>query len=302
MLGVTPFTDVIRFLEEAVERAPLPVSSRHLVSLPLRQPGKVLGGAERPTWPSAVLVSCAAAGGERRIGSKVAAAVEIFMAALDVLDEIEDCDHSPLVEAAGVAQALNISTLLLMLAQSLLLSLTEDGITSERTLLFAKTLAEAGLAATGGQHRDLTIERNMATSYDDALQIARLKAGVLVACACTLGALVATDDPELLSLYHDWGMHYGTAAQLSNDLHDVADQEDKSDIKRQKGTLPLLYARIDERVASGTATEINPTISGALHFTWVVLEIERQHCADIADRLAARGQAAEHLRVLLGAV
>lgn len=93
MLGVTPFTDVIRLIEEAVERAPLPASSRHLVLIPLRQPGKVLGGATRPTWPSTVLASCAAAGGDRRIGSKIAAAVELFMAALDVLDEIEDGDH-----------------------------------------------------------------------------------------------------------------------------------------------------------------------------------------------------------------
>lgn len=298
MLSVTQFTTVIRFLEEAVERIPLPASSRHLASIPLRQPGKVLAGAERPMWPATVLAVCAAASGDARIGSKVAAAVEIFIAALDVLDEVEDGDKSPLVETAGVAQALNISTLLLMLAQATLLNLTEDGMTPARTLLFAKTLAEAGLEATGGQHRDLTAERDLAISYDDALLTARLKAGVLVACACKLGALVATDDPELLALYYDWGLHYGTAAQLSNDLHDVEDQEDKSDIARQKGTLPLLYGRGE----SVTEEASNPTSSGALHFTWVVLEIERQHCAEIADKLAARGQAAESLRALLGSV
>lgn len=298
MLGVTPFTDVIHFLEEAVERVPFPASSRHLVAIPLRQPGKVLGGAKRPTWPSAVLAACATAGGDLRVGSRVAATVEIFMAALDVLDEIEDGDHSPLVEAAGVAQALNISTLLLMLAQSMLAGLTDDGLTAERTLLCIKTLTEAGVAATGGQHRDLTAECNVAISYDDALLTAQLKAGVLVACACKLGALIATNDPELLALYYDWGMHYGTAAQLSNDLHDAENQEDKSDIARQKGTLPLLY----ERGSGAIAAAIDRATSGALHFTWVVLEVERQHCADIADKLAARGQDAENLRALLGTV
>lgn len=286
------------FLEEAVGRVPLPASSRHLVAIPLHQPGKVLSGATRPTWPSTVLASCAAAGGDRRVGSKIAAAVEMFIAALDVLDEVEDGDQSPLVEAAGVAQALNISTLLLMQAQVTLLGLTADNLTPERTLLCAQTLAEAGLAATGGQHRDLAGEHDTTLSYDDALQTAQLKAGVLVACACKLGALAATNDPELLALYYDWGMHYGTAAQLSNDLHDVADEEDKTDIKRQKGTLPLLY----ERTASAPDTAQDPAASGALHFTWVVLEIERQHCAEIADKLAARGQAAESLRALLGPV
>jgi len=47
----------------------------------------------------------------------------------------------------------------------------------------------------------------------------------------------------LLDLYHQWGRHYGTAAQLSNDLHDAENQQSKSDIERHKGTLPLLYAR-----------------------------------------------------------
>jgi geranylgeranyl diphosphate synthase type I len=220
------------------------------------------------------------------------------MAGLDVLDEIEDGDHSPLVEAAGIAQALNISTLLLMLAQSVLLNLTADNVVSERIVLFAKTLADAGVEATGGQHRDLAAESNTTISYDDALQTARLKAGVLVACACKLGALVATDDPELLALYYDWGIHYGTAAQLSNDLHDVDDQEGKSDIARQKGTLPLLY----ERASNPTEMMSDPRQSGALHFTWVVLEIERQRCAEIADRLADHGQAADNLRTLLGSI
>lgn len=185
-----------------------------------------------------------------------------------------------------------------MQSQSILLSLTTEKLSPEHTLLCAQTLAEAGIAATGGQHRDLTAERNDATTYDDALQTARLKAGVLVASACKLGALVATTDPELLALYYDWGMHYGTAAQLSNDLHDAEDVEDKSDIARQKGTLPLLY----ERGKNSAETAMNPAASGALHFTWVVLEIERQHCAEIADELAARGQAVENLRALLGTV
>ena len=222
----------------------------------------------------------------------------MFIAALDVLDEVEDGDQSPLVEAAGAAQALNISTLLLMQAQATLLSLAEDTLTPERTLRCAQTLAEAGLAATGGQHRDLAGEHDTTLSYDDALRTAQLKAGVLVACACKLGALAATDDPALLALYYDWGMHYGTAAQLSNDLHDVADKEDKTDLERHKGTLPLLY----DRTAGAPETAQNPAASGALHFTWVILEIERQHCAEIADKLAAHGQAAESLRALLGPV
>jgi competence protein ComQ len=215
-----------------------------------------------------------------------------------VLDEVEDGDQSPLVEAVGTAQALNIATALIILPQALLADLTMIGIAPARAALLARTLAEAGLTATGGQHRDLLGERNTALSYNEAIEIARMKAGALIAGACKLGALVGTDDPELLARYHAWGLHYGTAAQLSNDLHDAEDGEDKSDIARQKGTLPLLY----QRGAHDEPIPKDPHRSGALHFTWVILEMERQQCAAIADDLAARGQAAEHLRSLLGAV
>src|SRR4051812_36388490 len=110
----------------------LPASFFRLLPLPLQQPGEELAGAARPTRPVMVLSACNATGGDPAIGSKVAAAVEIFIAGLDVLDEIEDGDHSPLVEATGHGQALNVSTALLLLAQQLLLCLTDSGVPAHR--------------------------------------------------------------------------------------------------------------------------------------------------------------------------
>jgi geranylgeranyl pyrophosphate synthase len=81
-------------------------------------------------------------------------------------------------------------------------------------------------------------------------------------------------------------MHFGTAAQLANDLHDATAPDLKSDLERQKGTLPLTFTRRN-------ANDVDPgniAASGALHFTWVVLEMERDACRDIGEQLAARGQ------------
>lgn len=279
-----------------MERAALPASFSDLLRIPLRQPGKTLAGAERPLWPATVLAACTAAGGDVAIGRKVAAAVEIFMASLDVFDEIEDGDHSPTAEAAGAARALNAATALLLLAQQALLQLPSDHVPAGRVLQMARVLTEAGLTATGGQHRDLATEGDRALSPEGALETARLKAGALAAGACRLGALVGTADPELLGLYHAWGHHYGTAAQLANDLHDAENVERKTDAERQKGTLPLLYARQGGEGAPATGL----AAGGALHFTWVILEIERQKCTDILGQLAARGQEITALRHLLG--
>ncbi len=293
-----------RRLQEAVEGAALPASFHRLLLLALQQPGKVLAGESQPRWPALVLAGCRAAGGNERAATTVAAAVELFMAGLDILDEIEDGDHSPLVDEAGVAQALNVSTALLLLAHRLLNDLAADGVAPERVPAFGRTLATASLRATGGQHLDLATEGRSDISTADALDIARRKAGALVGGVCRLGALLGTDDEELLALYETWGCHHGTAAQLANDLHDARDIDRKSDGARGKGTLPLIFNRHAVReTASGwpadAAAPQDLAAGGALHFTWVVLEIERQASASVLDQLAARGQSIAQLRTLI---
>lgn len=298
------FQQVGQALREAVEGTDLTASFRCLLYIPLRQQGKVLAGSAQPRWPAVVLATCAAAGGAERAAVKVATAVELFIAGLDVLDEIEDGDRSPLVEAAGAAQALNASTALLLLAQQTLSRLGEVGIPPERVPALVQTLARAGLTATGGQHLDLASEGRDDVSTADALDIARRKAGALVGGACRLGALLGTTDEEVLALYDTWGRHYGTAAQLANDLHDAENESDKSDVHRAKATLPLIYGRESQsRVlpSNGRDGNLAPQslqASGALHFTWVALEIECQACAGVLEQLAARGQAVAQLRAI----
>ncbi len=300
MLNATSFASVRRTVEEAVERAALPASFRALLRIPLQQHGKILTEEERPLWPTVVLAACTATGGEPAFGATVAAATELFMAGLDVLDEIEDGDSSALVELAGPAQALNVSTALLLLGQQTLLGLVADGLPAAQVTLLTQTLTAAGLAATGGQHRDLANESDRIVSTDEALSIARSKAGTLVAGACRIGALLGTTDMDTLALYETLGGHHGTAAQLANDLHGAENTLSKTDVERQKGTLPLLYARGARAVATGEPATI--AASGALHFTWVILEIERQRCVQLLDTLAARGHLVADLRDLLGKV
>jgi geranylgeranyl pyrophosphate synthase len=247
-----------------------------------------------PTWALITLAACTATGGDVAVGARVAAGVELFMAALDVLDEIEDGDQSATVEAGGMPQALNVTTALSLLAQQALLDLpAREGLPSSAD--FIRELIAGGLTATIGQHRDLASAGGMVSSPDDALAIAREKAGALMGTACRLGAMVGTADASLLDLYGGLGTHLGVAAQLTNDLRDATNPAQKSDIDRQKGTLPLVFSR---RAASdGGANEVRT--SAALTFTWVVLEVERQACGDVIEQLAAQGQDISMLRALL---
>jgi geranylgeranyl pyrophosphate synthase len=291
----TTLDSIKSILLDALGALDAPTSFSALLRIPLSQPGKLLGDAPRPIWVQVVLAVCAATDGDPAIGARVAAAVEIFMTSLDLLDEIEDGDLSPTVEAAGVPQALNAATALLLLGQRLLLSLpSRPGLPTP--VDFAHTLTSGSLIATGGQHLDLSAEGFAATSPDAILATARRKAGSLTGAACRLGAMVGTSDEQLLDLYSRWGTHYGTVAQLANDLHDALDPIQKSDVTRQKSTLPLIY---NHRLSADTGASVDVPGSGALHFTWVVVEIERQACRELVDQLAMRGQKIDLLRQLV---
>lgn len=292
MPGNSAINQLRSVLSEALGAFDAPTSFTEILRLPLSQPGKILSDTGRPIWAHLVLGSCAAANGDDDAGMHVAVGVELFMAALDLLDEIEDGDYSPTAEAIGSAQTLNVATALLLLGQQTLLRVpTICGRDVSADLV--STLISGGLVATGGQHQDLASVGGTMDSPDVALAMTRRKAGALAGAACRLGALMGTTDTALLALYERWGNHFGTAAQLSNDLHDATDLGQKSDIERQKGTLPLIFSR-HPSTAAGHIVE-----SGALHFTWVVLEIERQACREIAENLAARGQRAEFLREMV---
>jgi geranylgeranyl pyrophosphate synthase len=272
--------------------APNPFSD--LVRLPLTQPGKVLGFTGRPSWTLTTLAACQAASGDAALGARAAAGIELFMAALDLIDEIEDGDFSPAVEAAGMPQALNAATALLFLGQQTLLQIpSRAGLPDAAD--FLRVLTASSLTATGGQYLDLASVGGATSATEDALAIARQKAGALSSAACRIGAMVGTADATLLELYGLWGMHFGTAAQLANDLHDATAPNLKSDLQRQKGTLPLTFTRRN-------AHNVEPhsvSASGALHFTWVVLEIERDACRSIGEQLAERQQDVSALRDLL---
>ena len=291
---------VAEIVEDALAGCGLPSTLRQLIEIPLRESGKLLVDYDA-RWPRLVLASAQAARGSAATAPRVAAAVEIFMAGVDVLDEIEDADPSPLVDAAGIPQALNAAGILLMLGQRVLADVVvDDGGSPHLVHRLQRTLLDAAITAAGGQHLDLATEGRSDVSPEVALEIVRQKAGALMAGACRLGALLGTDDEAILALYETWGRHWGIAAQLSNDLQDAMAESGKSDRVRGKRTLPLVFAG---RVADPSSPDIHPDAleqSGALDFTRVVIDVERQHAAAALAELAERGQDVAPLRELMG--
>ncbi|HEX3722765.1 MAG TPA: polyprenyl synthetase family protein, partial [Nitrolancea sp.] len=179
-----------QIIRESLNGVGLPAPFVNLLLIPLSQPGKILDDPDSADWPQLVGAVAAAVHASESAASRVAAAVEVFLAALDVLDEIEDGDSSPLVEQAGLPLALNASTALLFISQSILAGLPNDGtVASDRSEIMS-ALATLGISATAGQHRDLSQPSELTPTLAEALDISRAKSGSLTGGACRLAALL----------------------------------------------------------------------------------------------------------------
>jgi geranylgeranyl diphosphate synthase type I len=257
---------------------------REALHMTLALPGNILSDDPNLRWSRLVWTCCAAAGGDWERALPAAAAAEIFMVALDVLDDEEDCEDTQLRATLGPARTLNVSTGLLLLAQQALLD-TEAGVAAVRLLL------KAGLRACAGQHADLTPTPERCVSLNGSLTVAGEKSASLVAAICRLGALCAGADAPLQELYGRFGWNVGMAAQLTNDIAAIRpDALGKTDIALERPALPLTYAALLDLDVDphGDAAEARDSLwkSGARYFTWIIAETYRRRALDLVPQLA----------------
>jgi geranylgeranyl diphosphate synthase type I len=115
------------------------------------------------------------------------------------------------------------------------------------------------------------------------------KTAALIAAAIEAGALLATDDDQVIARYRRFGWALGLAFQVNDDLLGIWGQEqatgkEPTDLARHKKTLPVLYAyqhaspadrrRLAElyRIADPSASEVAEIVaildrSGAREYT-----------------------------------
>jgi len=192
--------------------------------------------------------------------SRISLCAECFLCALDLLDDVEDDDETPLRKELGDARVLNVATALLALASQCLLEGTRHGLAPERAIALSTILHQQWLRATHGQHRDLLSERQemQETRPEDCLRIIEEKSGALVRLVCLLATSAVGAPATITDLFADVGTLVGIAYQLDNDTHDLSNLIDpafagegynhKSDLVRGKKTLPIVLAQ--QRYAS----------------------------------------------------
>lgn len=199
------------------------------------------------------LLAYASIAGDHARALPGAAAVELGHNFSLVHDDIEDGDrerrHRPtLWSIHGIPQAINAGDTLFSLSRIALHRLSDLGFSDAKVLRLMRLYDETCLALCEGQYLDITAgESDALMSVDSYFDMIGRKTAALIAASIEAGALLATDDEEVIARYRAFGWDLGVAFQVNDDLlgiwgDDRTTGKAASDVAHKKKTLPVIYA------------------------------------------------------------
>ncbi len=215
--------------------------------------GRPVAAGGKALRPALAILSARAAGGSVEDALPAAAAVELVHAFSLMHDDIMDGDrmrrHRPAAWTVfGRSAAILAGDALLVLASELLLDQASRG-----GIWAARGLTTATQRLIAGQSADLAFERRTDVSLSECRQMSADKTGSLLACACSIGAMLVEGPAPLVSTLAAFGAEAGLAFQLADDLLGIwgspatTGKPVLSDLRARKKTLPVVAA-----LASGT--------------------------------------------------
>jgi geranylgeranyl pyrophosphate synthase len=317
----------------------LPPAVIDMGKIALSAPGKVMAHLrgeeaerEKPArWPIFVLLSylAAASDGDRDHWERAvpgACAVEIAMAAADLIDEWTDGDRSELLEGYGPGQAINTANLMLVMAQRVLARDAMAG-GGERSLAALEALQGMLVEAAVGQHLDMLHSGGdiWGVALKTSARITSLKAGALIGGACRVGALLSGADEAVVEAVTRWGREVGSIAQIENDINDVLPEgmreskepEGKTDIARRKPTMPIVFTlRAEEGEPNALQRAYSEPVgtpadedalrrsiveAGGVQFGQLIINVHRENALNaLSDLDALRPGASALLKPIMG--
>jgi len=291
--------------------------------------------SQKPTFPAGVwplltllVTQSISPGIDLLLVGNVAVAVECFVCALDLLDDVMDQDQTTTLQVLGTARTLNASLALLALSQKAILSLMQQDVAPSLILRLLEALQESTQVATAGQQRDLLAEQRPAQEFtrEECIEIAAAKAGSIMRLACRLGALCAGADDALCEQFSEFGELLGIAHQLDNDCHDLyyllqgstsslapteagtSTRHVKSDLARGKKTLPIVLAAQMHNAALQKSSppddqekeEYLRSLREGIVTTWGICLLYRERARDRLQEIETQKPVIPTLRLLLG--
>ena len=199
------------------------------------------------------LLAYASITGDHRAALPGAAAVELGHNFSLVHDDIEDGDierrhRATLWALHGVPQAINTGDLIFSLSRVALHRLSDLGFSDSKVLRLMRLYDETCVLLCEGQYLDIASSAsNEPMSVELYFDMIGRKTAALIAASIEAGALLATDDDEVIARYRRFGWSLGIAFQVNDDLLGIWGEEQHTgkkptDLARHKKTLPVLYA------------------------------------------------------------
>lgn len=172
---------------------------------------------------------------------QAAVAVELYMEAAFLFDNVAD-EEVDSTQNTSIAEDLAIAIGLLACGG---MSACEAGkqLGSEaKSLHSLLQLQKDCLSSCSGQFLDARLQRQDLISTDEALEMTCRKSGSLGRLAAAQGAIMATNDPEIIGPFEELGFNLFTYLQLIDDLRDACPADGPmKDLEQHKKTLPLAY-------------------------------------------------------------
>jgi hypothetical protein len=234
---------VFALLDEVIEELPVHPNHRELLQTHLRA-----GREEAEDWPemSAIqvplLVHTAVAGNERP-ALPVAAACTFLGLGADLYDSILDHELPPFWCTRDSAEVnLIATTLMATLPQLSIAHLEEHGTPPARLWVLAQLFAVTLQTMIAGEYEDLLFPNLENVSLEDSRTMVERKSGSAHALFARAAAVLATEDPFTIEAYANFGLCFGIAKQLINDVWGIWGENTSRDLLNGKRTLPIVHA------------------------------------------------------------
>ena len=216
------------------------------------------GSSGKRIRPLLGLLVYRALGGDYHRALAGAAAVELGHNFSLVHDDIQDGDRERLHRATlwalwGVPQAINAGDALFALSRLALYRLAADeddpdAPDARRVLELMRIYDQTCLALCEGQFLDISFEGRLDVTVDEYLQMIDLKTAALMAAGVEAAAMLASQDPVVITGFRRFGDRLGLAFQMADDVKGAFWQESASgkseagDLRRRKKTMPVIWA------------------------------------------------------------
>lgn len=292
--------------------------SRPLKDVVLRHlsgPKRVLPEGKETACASLTLLSFAATSqSDPRLAIPAAAAMEMLVAAGDVIDDLQDNVDGYENDRHRVGEAFEVTSLLLLFAHELINVMASQGFEAQRVLRALRRLDRVMARSMSGQDADMRVEASDSVQLQDSLRITQQKSANMIKFAAELGAILGTDQIDQIALCGHFGWHLGTVAQLSNDIGGVwPGGPASSDIRLGKRTIPITFAlqmtpsmssrnvQTDDLGISKNEEKARRLIwmSGGIHYAWWLSAISKARAIRTAERLSKHRPGKYHLASIL---